>query len=110
MSSGVEIFRGDTWKRTWTITSGDVPVDFTGASAKLQVRKTREPNDIEIILEATIGNGLSFEGDGVIKLFVQTESLLSGKYYFDLEVTFPDGVIKTYEQNTLNLKQDISRN
>ena len=107
----VEIFRGDTWIRTWTIMVDETPADFTGASARLQVRKSAK--DTEVLLEANTDNGgLIFVGnptEGKIYLKTQTEDLDAGKYVFDIEVTFVDGVVQTYEQNTLVLKQDVTR-
>ena len=107
----IEIYRGDTWIRSWTIMVNELPADFTGASARLQIRKSAK--DAEFLLEAsTDGDGLTFVGlptEGKISLKLQTEALESGKYSFDLEVTYADGIIQTYEQNTLILKQDVTR-
>ena len=107
----IEIFRGDTWIRSWTIMVNELPADFTGATARLQIRKSAK--DPEFLLEAsTETSGLTFVGDpteGKIALKLQTQPLEAGKYSFDLEVTFADGVIQTYEQNTLVLKQDVTR-
>ena len=59
----IEIFRGDTWIRSWTIVVNELPADFTGAAARLQIRKNAR--DPEVLLEAsTDGDGLTFPWTG----------------------------------------------
>lgn len=106
----VEIFRGDTWVRVWTITVGETPLDLTGATARLQVRT--KAADEKVWLDVSEQDGLTIVEppiSGVIMLEVQTEDLPVGKYYFDLEITLASGRKKTYEQNMLIVKQDVTR-
>lgn len=107
----VEIFRGDTWVRVWTITVDGAPLDLTGASARMQLRQAAA--DETALLDVSTGTEDLVIQDpptsGVISLRTQTDGLTAGKYIFDLQVTFPDGTIQTYEQETLKVKQDVTR-
>ena len=104
----VSIFRGDTWQRTWVISDGQNPVDLTGASARLHVR---DKNDA-LIMSASIANGrlIMQPIGGRIDLVMPKEitNVDSGKYKFDLEVTFANGTRKTYEQSNLVVMKDIT--
>lgn len=106
----VKIFRGDTWTRIWTIkdSAGNI-VDLTGATARLHVR---DSNDT-LIFAATMDNGsITIDGsNGTIIMNVSaavTRTVAPGTYYFDLEVTYPSGVVRTYEQDKLIVLKDIT--
>lgn len=106
----VKIFRGDTWTRAWTIRDAENNViDLTGATARLHIR---DEND-NLIYAATMDNGsISIDApNGTIYLTVDasiTRNMNPGTYYFDIEVTYPNGTVKTYEQEKLKVMKDIT--
>ena len=108
----VQIYRGDTWVRVWTIAVDGVALNLTGASANLHVR-SRATDDL-VVLEAntaspTGGLTITEPTAGIVGLKISTASLPVGRYIFDLEVTLADGTIQTYEQNYLIVRQDVTR-
>lgn len=106
----VKLFRGDTWQRAWMIKDASgAPVDLTGAGARLHVRDAAGVK----VMEASIADGrLTIQpAGGRIDLVMPKEAtgIDPGSYRFDLEVTFASGVRTTYEQETLVVMEDMSR-
>lgn len=106
----LRLIRGDTWKRTWIIKDQAGPINLTGATARLQLRTM----DDTLVAEASTANGritiTPLEGriDMTMPAGVMA-SLDVGLYKFDLEVTYPDNTVSTYEQGTVNLIPDVTR-
>lgn len=108
--SAIRIFRGDTWQRAWII--ADVagnPVDLTGVTVRLHVRDAAGAK----VMEASTADGrITLQpAAGRIDLVMPKEAtgVSPGSYRFDMEVTFPSGVRQTYEQATLVVLEDMSR-
>ncbi|WP_367154656.1 hypothetical protein [Methylomonas sp. HYX-M1] len=106
----VRLLRGDTWQRAWIIRYADEsPVDLTGAAARLQVRGA---DDVVAMQASTADGRLATQPlDGRIDLVMPAAvtEIAVGNYWFDLEVTYPDGVRITYEHSPLIIIQDIAR-
>jgi hypothetical protein len=105
----VKLFRGDTWLRTWVLKDAtEAPINLTGASARLYLRDSQQT----IVLQATSANNLltitPLEGRIDLQVPYSQMNLPIGKYKFDLEVTHANGVRKTYEQNMLQLLEDVT--
>lgn len=108
--ASIKVYRGDTWQRAWMITSADgAPVDLAGASARLHVRDAAG----SLVAEASTVDGrlIITPAAGRIDLTMPAVAmqLVPGSYRFDLEVTYPGGLVRTYEQATLVVLEDISR-
>lgn len=107
----VRVIRGDTWVRTWLVSDPhDTPIDLSGCTARLQVRDAADA----VVLEASTGNGRIqiTPASGRIDMSVPAsvmEAPAPGGYAFDLEVTFADGRRQTFEQDTLVVQRDITR-
>lgn len=108
--AAVKLYRGDTWQRAWVIQdAAGNPVDLTGAAARLHVRDAAGVK----VMEASTGDGrLTVQpAAGRIDLIMPKEAtgITPGSYRFDLEVTYPTGVRTTYEQATLVVLEDMTR-
>lgn len=106
----VRAVRGDTWRRTWFIETADGnPVSLAGATARLAAR-TRA-GQVVLTASTTDGRIVLNPDQGRIDLVVPAAAmrLPAGRYPFDLEVTFPDGRVQTYEQAVLLLTEDHAR-
>lgn len=108
--AAIKIYRGDTWQRAWVIKdAAGNPADLTGASARLHVRDAAGAK----VMEASTADGrLTIQpAAGRIDLLMPAVAtgIAPGSYRFDIEVTFPDGVRRTYEQETLVILEDMTR-
>lgn len=110
MMAAIKIYRGDTWQRAWVIKdSAGNPVDLTGATARLHVRDAAGAK----VMEASTADGrLTLQpAAGRIDLVMPAAvtEVAPANYRFDIEVTYPSGVRTTYEQATLVVLEDMSR-
>lgn len=107
ITTTVQLVKGDTWQRAWLITYRQgQPVDLTGATARLHVRTPQGA------LQLNASAYLSIAHPGRIDLLVpyaDTDTLDPGTYAYDLEVTYPSGVRRTYEQARLIISEDYTR-
>lgn len=102
--------RGDTFNGiSFEISRNDLPVDFTGATAKMQLRRT--PLD-EVVLEWNSESGSITFLDNVITLGEKNKTQMlipAAVYLFDLEVTLGNGVTNTYVEGTFEILNDITQ-
>lgn len=117
----IRIKRGDTWIQVFQWRQGTTPVNLTGCTASLQVRKKSAPAGSEAVLTATTATGeLKIDGpDGNIQLRVNapTMRLMSpGTYDVDLEVTFPGDsevpdseIVRSTDTFEIEIIKDITR-
>jgi hypothetical protein len=105
----VKLYRGDTWTRTWLLQRQDrTPIDLTGATARLQVRDTSG----NLMLEASTVNGkiTITPAEGRIDMVIPYDAMIMpiGKYRYDLEITYANGVRRTYDSNLIEILEDIT--
>ena len=108
--ASVKVFRGDTWRRAWVLKDdGGTPVDLSGATARLHVRDASGAK----VAEASTADGrlVVTAAQGRVDMTVPAAAmqLAPGAYRFDLELTYPGGVVQTIEQSTLVVLEDMSR-
>jgi hypothetical protein len=102
--------RGDTWPgiTSITITTNNVPVSLSGASIKMQLR---EDLDAPVVLELSTANGgitITNPLSGIFQIPPQIIDIPFDTYNYDIQVTFPNGVIKTYIAGTWVITPDIT--
>lgn len=105
----VKVFRGDTWQRAWVIAHEDGSVvDLTGVTARLHVRNAVG----NLVASASTADGrLTIQPtEGRIDLLMPANAMVltPGNYRFDIEVSFPSGIVRTYEQSALVVLEDMS--
>jgi hypothetical protein len=106
----VKLYRGDTWMRAWELRdAAGSPIDLTGASARLQVRDAAGA----VVISASTADGrlTLTPASGRIDMLVpySATGIAPGSYRFDLEVTHASGLRRTYEQDTLVVLEDMTR-
>jgi hypothetical protein len=107
-----EVYQGDTWlPGTITAKLSGTPIDFTGYTAKMEIRHAIS-REIVLTLTSTPAAGITISSVGVITLSMtaaQTSALL-GEYSYDLQITYPSGIIKTYTFGTITVYLDATAN
>ena len=82
--------------------------DLTGATIKTQFRKGSKTNQAS--KEITTSSGITVE-DLVNGVFVWDSFIMDlsvGTYYYDVEITFASGDVKTYIEGTMKVTQDTT--
>lgn len=108
----IEIFNGDTRKAIRvTILIGETPLDLTGASILMQVRKTKESD--EVLKELINDNGITIETPETNGIFTIDKQILSfpisGEFVYDIQITLSNGEVHTYMGGKLTVIMDCSR-
>ena len=104
-------YSGDTVSQyQFLILENGEPVSITGSTIKMQVRASRsEPP----ILDLSTADGVSIvitDGpNGTLRVGNFRNPEVSGAFSYDLEVTFPDGRVKTYFRGSYVIDGDITR-
>lgn len=105
----VKIYSGDTWERTWLLKdAAGAPVPLENAVARLQVRSR---NDILIVASTDDGKIVLTPELGELAMTIPyiLMDVKPGTYSFALEITHANGVRRTYEQDTLVILEDVTR-
>jgi hypothetical protein len=103
--------KGDTFSSvnfTFLDSLGD-PIDLTDATIRIMFRY--RCNTGAVVKTMSIGSGLTVASptSGVVTLNAFTPITFEvDTYYYDVEITFDDGTIKTYVKGTFKVLQDIT--
>jgi hypothetical protein len=100
--------RGDTWDgiNSISISINSAPVVLSGAEVKIEFRQS---------LDAPVAMTFSTSTSTIQILNANTIRILPikievpfAKYYYDLQVTYPNGTVKTYMEGTWEILPDIT--
>lgn len=104
------LIRGDTWVRSWVLTKNNAPEDLTGVTVIVTVRNS---DDAVVGVGSTLSGGITLQPTtGNISLKMPASSTRQfpvETLKFDVELTYPDGVVRTIELNKLKILEDESR-
>ena len=104
----VQIWRNDSWAQTFAITSNDVAVDLSGSTILIQVRT--KPTSSDVVLSLATGSSITIGGVGYNEITLnKVVDIAAGNYVYDMNVTFPSGLVKTYIYGSFLVQEDISR-
>jgi hypothetical protein len=104
----VQIWRNDSWAQTFSITSNDVAVDLSGCTILIQVRT--KPTSTDVVLSLATGSSITIGGVGKNEITLnKVVDIAAGNYVYDMNVTFPSGLVKTYIYGSFLVQEDITR-
>ena len=105
----VQIWRNDTWSQVFAIKANEIPVDLTGCTITIQVRKKANSVTSELTLSTEDGS-ISIVGDDNNQIILNKQvTIASGSYLYDMNVSFPSGEIKTYIWGSFLVQEDITK-
>jgi hypothetical protein len=103
--------QGETFQTVVTWEIDETPVDITGYSARMQLRKRHASTDAAISL--TDGDGLELGGAaGTVAVTIAadlTSAIAHGKYVYDIELESPSGVVKRLLKGTIDLSPEVTK-
>jgi len=83
--------QGATFDKTFTVTQNGTAVNWTGYTAKMQVRRYANLNETAVLTLTTGGGGITtLTNDGKIIITAtatQTAAITAGNYVYDIELT-----------------------
>jgi len=87
--------------------AGDA-IDLTGATVATKFRKNSKTGTVVKSITSGSGITVSDPSNGILSYDAFILDWDYGTYYYDLEVTFASGVVKTYVYGTINVIQDVT--
>lgn len=106
-----DAYKGDTYNgvRFELLDQGEV-VNLTGAVISLELKEDKNESTISVLTLSTVVGGLSIPSPllGVFQIDQQIIDIDAKTYYYDIEITFPDGTVKTYVKGKWTVVQDIT--
>jgi hypothetical protein len=108
----VEIDQGANWFFNVTYENpAGTPVNITSYTAALQLRSL--PESTTAVLSLATGSGITITGAaGLVAVqatAVQTGNIIAGDYYYDLEITSPQGVVTRLVQGQAVVNPQVTR-
>lgn len=106
-----EHYKGDTFDGVqFTIINNDdsLPIDLTDVEIDIKFRKGREVGTV--IKSLSVDNGIT-KVDSINGIFKIDSFVLDWNvdtYYYDIQFTYSNGVIKTYIKGTVRIIQDVT--
>jgi len=105
----VQIWRNDSWSQIFTIIADSVPVNLTGCTITIQVRKTASASTIDLTL-STSDSSITIGGVSNNQITLNKKvTIAAGSYLYDMNVSFPSGVVKTYVWGAFFVQEDITK-
>jgi hypothetical protein len=105
----VQIWRNDSWSQIFTIIADSVPVNLTGCTITIQVRKTASASTIDLTL-STADSTITIGGASFNQITLNKKvTIAAGSYLYDMNVSFPTGVVKTYVWGSFFVQEDITK-
>tara|TARA_R110000744_G_scaffold102758_3_gene197404 strand:- start:3122 stop:3478 length:357 start_codon:yes stop_codon:yes gene_type:complete len=91
------------------IASVDTAIDLTGVLIKMQLKKGVASTSSVKTFEVGSGITLTDAVNGIFELDAFLLTIDAGSYVYDMQLTFPDGVVSTYIKGCFKVIQDISQ-
>lgn len=100
--------RGDSFIQGIRVVKNNLPFDFTNCTAKMQLKVSDETAPV---LEFSTANATIVLQSGRIDFNVpaSTMNITPLKYYYDLQINFPNGVVKTWLNGFFIIKPDVTQ-
>ena len=105
-------YKGDTFdgvQFTLKNITDNIPINLTGCAIKIQFRKSAPYGTLEKELTEVDGITIIDAINGVFKINAFLLDWNKATYFYDVEVTFPNNVVKTYIKGTLSIIQDTTK-
>jgi len=103
----IQIWRNDTWQQVFTLLADTTPINLSGATVYIQVRKGCGGT---LALTLTNGSGVTIGGANNNQITVnKLVNIDKGNYVYDLQVTFTSTVVKTYLEGDFIVYDDVTK-
>lgn len=98
-TADLEAYRGDTFLQAFRLLEDGDPVDLDGATVSSWASSGTN-GTVEFVTEVT--------GAGELTIGAEAGSLEALSYRYDVEVTMPDGTVKTWVRGRLKVLADVT--
>jgi hypothetical protein len=103
----IQMWRNDTWQQVFTLLADTTPINLSGATVYIQVRKGCGG---VLALSLTNSSGVTIGGVDNNQITVnKLVDIAKGNYVWDMQVTFTTGVVKTYLEGDFIVYDDVTK-
>ena len=106
----ISLMRGDTFIGfQFQCLINDTPLNLTGASIKCEIRQNNKTGKRIFLRE--IGSGITVinENDGLAQFDTLKWTAEAGEFYYDIEVTDNNNVVRTFVTGIITANQDVTK-
>ena len=90
------------------VDANDNPIDLTGVTVKIQFRKEAYNGKLVKEIDTTSGINWIDQTLGQFKIDSFIIDWGDGKYYYDIQYTYPTGEVKTYVYGYVNVLKQVT--
>lgn len=103
--------RGDTWDgiSSIVITSNGQPVNLTSAAIKMELREDIDAPAVFTLSTTDSTIVITNPAQGTFTIPPILVDIPFGKYLYDIQITFANGVVKTYVDGSWEITADITK-
>lgn len=105
------IDQGTTWNRYFIWSISGTPVNLTGYTARMQLRRTR--SDVAPVLTLTDANSKlvidAVNGKVTMKLTAAETAAMNGTYFYDMEVVSASGDVTRLFQGKIVINDEVTQ-
>ncbi len=104
-------YKNDTYdgvQFTLLNTEDSLPIDITGATLRAKFRYLSKTGDV--VKDISNGSGITVSDavNGIFSIDSFVIDWVPSTYYYDIELTFSNGTIRTYIGGTIKVIQDVT--
>ena len=104
----VQIWRNDTWRQTFVLTTNSTPINCSGATITIQVRLGC--GGTLALTASTTDGSITIGGAGNNEITVnKLVAIDKGKYVYDMNVAFTSGYVRTYLEGDFIVYDDVTK-
>jgi hypothetical protein len=107
----ITLFQGADYDQTFTASQDGTALNWTGYSARMQVRDSSDAT--AVLLSLTNGSGITLGGTaGTIAVAVtnaQSAAISAGSYAYDLELISGSSAVTRFLQGAFNVSGNVTR-
>lgn len=103
----IAIWRNDYWVQAYALTLDSNPIDLENATVNIQIRKGCGGT---LALSLTNGNGITITGASNNQVSIsKLINIEKGMYRWDMQITYVNGVVKTYIEGDFEVQDDVTK-
>jgi hypothetical protein len=107
----ITLFQGADYDQTFTAKQDGTALNWTGYSARMQVRDSSDAT--AVLLSLTNGSGITLGGTagtiGVAVSNAQSAAISAGSYAYDLELISGSSAVTRFLQGAFNVSGNVTR-
>lgn len=107
----ITAYQGATYNEIFVAAIDGTPINYTGYTGKMQIRKYQNKDSALIHSATTANSGLLLNSTGMVQPFISAatmDTLPAGNWFYDIELTDASGVVTRFLMGNFNISPQVS--